>query len=318
MGERVSRWTMLGGSVALSVVVACGPDPSDGDVASNAGASGAPGSGGSHATGSGGAGASSGGLSLGGASSGGSAGAGAELCDDGLDNDGNGLVDEDCTCSPGATQQCYDGPAAEAGKGACAFGVQECVAPGNGEIVQPRWGACTGSGAPTPETCNGKDDDCDGVVDDGCDCVTGAQKACSTKCGSGAQKCVAGKWGECDAQQPSATGSCTQKVNIDVDGDCVCAPPCPASAPYLVGCKIDFQGGNPNGCVAPAKGGQLYFQEGVKCDAGHLKGYIMCSDVPGPPLGPGNCPINKSDPHWGSKPSQCPDITSGKPASCYF
>jgi GDPmannose 4,6-dehydratase len=29
------------------------------------------------------------------------------------------------------------------------------------------WGGCTGATNPSPEICNGRDDDCDGLVDDG-------------------------------------------------------------------------------------------------------------------------------------------------------
>jgi hypothetical protein len=63
---------------------------------------------------------------------------------------------------------------------------------------------------------------------------------------------------------------------------------------------------------------QLYFQEGVACNAGYLTGTVTCSSVPGPPLDATNCPINKPSPHWGSKPSDCPAINSGSPSSCYF
>jgi hypothetical protein len=96
---------------------------------------------------------------------------------------------------------------------------------GQGEFAKGVWAACDGWVKPAAETCNGKDDDCNGVVDDGCDCKDGATKACSTKCGDGHQVCASGQWGDCDAPKPDANGSCNEKVNINVDGDCVCAPP---------------------------------------------------------------------------------------------
>ncbi len=86
---------------------------------------------------------------------------------DGLDNDCDGQVDEDCECVEGATQACGNDV------GECRAGRQHCT---NG-----RFGDCDGSG-PVPETCNGADDDCDGQVDnadngglcdDGEDCVDG-------------------------------------------------------------------------------------------------------------------------------------------------
>jgi hypothetical protein len=134
-------------------------------------------------------------------------------------------------------------------------------------------------------------------------------------------------WGPCEASEscsqapaptPAPAPDAPRKVNLNVDGDCICAPACPADVPFIVGCKIDFQGSNTNGCVAPAKNGRIYFQEGVKCDAGHLTGYVLCSSVAGGALDQNNCPINKSNPHFGSKPSECPDIESGTPDSCFF
>ena len=70
------------------------------------------------------------------------------------------------------------------------------------------------------------------------------------------------------------------------------ASACPADVPFIVGLKIDFQGSSSNGCVAPAKNGRIYFQEGVKCDSGHLGGFVLCSSVAGGPLDQKNCPIN--------------------------
>jgi hypothetical protein len=284
--------------------------------------------------------------------------AGSEVCGDGLDNNGDGNVDERCTCTIGTTQKCFAGDAAKAGNGVCKFGTQSCVkAAGTNEFQGSKWDVCKGSGTPSVEACDGVDNDCNGTVDDNCDCKNGDTQDCSTACGSGKQSCTGGKWSDCnapqpdangtcacqagdtqdcstacgqgkqscaggkwtdcDALQPDANGNCFVQMNINVDGDCVCAPACPSNAPYPVGCQIDFQGGNSNGCVALAGNGALYFQEGVKCDAGHLTGFVICSSLPGDPLNATNCPINKSDPHYGKKPSDCPEITGGDPQSCY-
>ncbi len=63
-----------------------------------------------------------------------------------------------CECTPGATEPCYDGPAGTLGVAACKGGVRTCA-------PSAAWGACEGEIVPTPEACNGQDDDCDGQID---------------------------------------------------------------------------------------------------------------------------------------------------------
>src|SRR5690606_16971093 len=62
-------------------------------------------------------------------------------------------------CTDEQRGQCYTGPEGTAGRGACRIGQRECQ---NG-----MWGPCIGEQTPLPERCNGIDDDCDGVVDNG-------------------------------------------------------------------------------------------------------------------------------------------------------
>ncbi len=69
-------------------------------------------------------------------------------------NDGNALV------YPGTTQVCYTGPPGTSGVGTCHAGTQTCL--GNGT-----WSACSGMVTPVAEICNGLDDNCNGVVDEG-------------------------------------------------------------------------------------------------------------------------------------------------------
>ncbi len=66
------------------------------------------------------------------------------------------------SCVPNVTTQaCYDGPAGTMGKGACKPGTQTCI----GTL-----GSCSGEVTPAAvENCfNDIDDDCDGVVNNGC------------------------------------------------------------------------------------------------------------------------------------------------------
>ncbi len=85
-----------------------------------------------------------------------------EVCDNGLDDNGDGQVDEGCTCTRDAVQACYGGPAALADKGICTRGEQTCS--GSSEFAT--WGPCTGWVEPQEEIPgNGEDDDCDGAID---------------------------------------------------------------------------------------------------------------------------------------------------------
>lgn len=87
-----------------------------------------------------------------------------EFCDDGLDNDADGEVDEACSCTPETSQDCYLGDAALAGVGGCAYGTQVCEI---GAEFGGMWGPCAGSTGPDAEVCDTIDNDCNGFVDDG-------------------------------------------------------------------------------------------------------------------------------------------------------
>lgn len=84
-----------------------------------------------------------------------------ELCD-GKDNDCNGIIDNG---NPGSAQSCDSGK-----KGICAPGSTACE---NGKIV------CNQNNQPGPEFCGDTlDNDCDGVVGNGCACIPGQTKPC--------------------------------------------------------------------------------------------------------------------------------------------
>lgn len=77
---------------------------------------------------------------------------------------------------------CWEG-AGHPGVGTCTVGTWQCD--DNGDLT-----VCKDQGSYSPETCDGLDNDCDGVVDHEIDtCVNG--------CGTGKRQCVNGEFGEC-------------------------------------------------------------------------------------------------------------------------
>jgi hypothetical protein len=75
-----------------------------------------------------------------------------EVCDGLRDDDCDGVVDDGCECTNGTSRSCGSD------EGACVAGVQNCVT--------GAWTGCPAVG-PTAETCNGVDDDCDAMTDEG-------------------------------------------------------------------------------------------------------------------------------------------------------
>jgi hypothetical protein len=129
-----------------------------------------------------------------------------ETCD-GVDDDCDGAVDEECTCPDGRTQACYSGNPTTVNVGACEAGTQTCA--------DGRWGPCSGEVTPAPEKCDDIDNDCNGQSDDG-NPQGGA--ACSTggfgPCAPGLQQCLAGQL-EC-----VSTTEPTEEICNGIDDDC--------------------------------------------------------------------------------------------------
>ncbi len=147
----------------------------------------------------------------------------AETCNDGLDNNCNGGVDEACTCTPNLTQPCTVPNAS----GVCSMGNHTCNAQGSA------WGACISNVQATSEICNdGLDNDCDGTVDNGCVCTPGTPAACNTGkpgvCLNGVKTCAQdGKsWGACGQNVQASLETCDDGLDNDCDGKvdngCLC------------------------------------------------------------------------------------------------
>ncbi|MBI5480204.1 MAG: hypothetical protein HY906_15170 [Deltaproteobacteria bacterium] len=130
-----------------------------------------------------------------------------------------------CPCTTGTTQACDD-------VGECRGGVRHCV---DGQL-----GPCEWTVGPTPEVCDGKDNDCNGVVDDGL-----AAPACPVQagvCAGALQPCGgAAGWRGCGTAQyqaaalRGATYEVTETICDGLDNDCngvideaagCCAPSC--------------------------------------------------------------------------------------------
>jgi len=65
-----------------------------------------------------------------------------EICGNGLDDNGNGYIDEGCSCKVNATQACWPGDPKMRHVGRCKDGVQTCSAD---DVEFPKWGACVGA-----------------------------------------------------------------------------------------------------------------------------------------------------------------------------
>ena len=112
-----------------------------------------------------------------------------ELCN-GLDDDCDQAIDEDCACLVGDTRACG------VESGACTLGTQSCI--------DGLWGACDAVTA-TTEACDDVDNDCDGETDEAPDDDHDGASACLD---------------DCDDADPGSHPDATEASDDGVDSDC--------------------------------------------------------------------------------------------------
>ena len=143
-----------------------------------------------------------------------------DICGDGIDQDCDGVADEGCSCTADDSRPCGTD------NGLCNAGTQYCDS--------GAWSStCSGAVMPTLDTCNGQDEDCDGVIDNDSDAVAlPASSPCYdgvldeldapvTTCKEGLRYCWNGTEDNqrCIGQVVPVFDKCGDQLNTDCDAE---------------------------------------------------------------------------------------------------
>ncbi|MBW2730845.1 MAG: DUF4114 domain-containing protein [Deltaproteobacteria bacterium] len=169
----------------------------------------------------------------------------AEICD-GVDNNCNGQIDED------VTRSCTS---------ICGTGMEACDPNNTGS-----WINCSAP-QPVTEICNGKDDDCDGAIDNG----VGTDGACQNGGCTGLRVCRDGGW-LCDAPKPQPE-TCDGKDNdcnslIDDGVLRACSSACGLGQEACVFSDDGDPSNDWHGCTAPPVAKEVCNGVDDDCDGG--------------------------------------------------
>ncbi|MFO0594824.1 MAG: thrombospondin type 3 repeat-containing protein [Myxococcaceae bacterium] len=177
-------------------------------------------------------------------------------------------------CDPGKTYTCYSGPTGTDSVGVCHGGSALCMAAG-------KLGDCDGEVVPTPELCDGDDNDCDGQTDEGvtnaCGGCTELQHAPGDPCDPcGTYACAGREIVTCNGGRLNNCGQCNQPDVSGLNASCVGGNGCGG----MTGCP---DGGSTAICNAAAKnncgvcGAAVVSGIGDACNTGGCAGNLACN-----------------------------------------